>query len=147
MHEWHPFAALLKWPTVLAAGVAGTALPAPENVVVFLGAIGLGLGIGVGSGYAAFLQRTSKARADAFREMDQAQRESTLAKLSEATRTVESMDGRIRELEAELAAIKRDLDEERKLSDKLREDVVSFALSVLHERGHISQNAPEKTNA
>jgi hypothetical protein len=54
-------------PATLAAAVA-LVLPTPENVAVFLGALGLGLGLGVGF----YIERVGKAKVKAFKEYDAA---------------------------------------------------------------------------
>lgn len=118
-------------------------LPAPENLVMVITAVGLGVGLGAGSGYVAWLQRTTPARIKAMQELDRAQRATTMAELKSARDEMQAEAGRIQQLSNAVDKLEKHLDEEKILNDKLRADLLEFALSVLHAKGHIEREAKE----
>jgi hypothetical protein len=128
--------------TLLASALV---LPDPESLVMFLGAAGLGIGIGASAGYTVFLQRTGAARVKAYKEMDEARRESTLGKLEEANEENQHLRQRMNEVIQEVDVFRHELQEERDLNAKLRNDLMDFALRVLAEKGHIAKPIPSPT--
>lgn len=112
-------------------------LPDPEHMIVFLGALGLGIGAGVGAGYAAYLKSVSKARLEVYQEEDKVKKASTLAKLETANEELAEMRRDVAENRRQIETLDSKLMEERELNEKLRADLISYALSVLQQQGYI----------
>lgn len=131
MHD-HP----LRLPLAVAGAVAGAGLvlPDPANVTAFIAALGIGIGIGL----AAIIERVGRAKAAAYREWDEAHRGSSLAQLEEAARRHEETVDQIEMNSRQLQALQGELDAERHMNEKLRDDLQGFALRVLQEKGYIA---------
>lgn len=137
-------APLFGWPLAVVGMVSAAALPDPERVVIFLGALGLGLGAGVGAGYAAWLKRVGAARLEVYQQEDRVKKASTLAKLEKADEELEEMRRDVADTRGQIGHLRGDLESERDLNERLRNDLINYALTVLHERGHIQPQPPRE---
>jgi septal ring factor EnvC (AmiA/AmiB activator) len=121
----------------IPAGLAviGLVLPEPANVITFLASLGLG----VGMMFAAAMSQINRARIKNFREWDDAQRDSCMAKLQAATSHLENTLDQVDDNSRRLNALQADLAEERKTNDRLRTQLTGFAMSVLQEKGFLTE--------
>lgn len=127
--------------------ISAVSLPSPENLVIFMTAAGVGAGFGASSAYVVWLQKTTPARIRAMQELDKAQRSTTMAELKEAREHLTEATGKYEQLSNAVDKLEQHLDDEKILNDKLRADLLEFALSVLHQKGHIDRETKGSTGA
>jgi septal ring factor EnvC (AmiA/AmiB activator) len=124
----------------IPAGLAviGLVLPEPANVITFLASLGLG----VGMMFAAAMSQINRARIKSFKEWDDAQRDSCMAKLQQTTAHLENKLDQLDENTRRMNDLEANLAEERKTNDRLRTQLTGFAMSVLHEKGFLAEIVP-----
>lgn len=129
---------MLGWPGVAAlVGIGSMSLPSAEALAAYIIAVCMGVGIGAGSGYAAF----KKKQIEVFKEEDMARRESTLGKLEEATRKLDEASRRDAAMRAEVAESTARINDLEVSNEKLRTDLIDFALRVLQDKGFVDHAA------
>jgi vacuolar-type H+-ATPase subunit I/STV1 len=143
VHSFSPQLAIL-----LFMGFLGFVLPEPANVTAFVAAIGFGIAIGG----AAIVERIGRAKIVAKREWEEANRNSILKQVEEANQKYEETNKKYKETVSQITTnrenllkIQSDLDAEKVMNEKLREDLMGFALRVLEEKGYVTRS-PETEN-
>jgi hypothetical protein len=119
-------------PAVFAL-VVSLILPSPENITVFLGALGFGLGIGVG----AYIERVGRARVKAFKEYDAAFKESSLARAREAERLRDEMFNQVQSNSAQILKLKEELAEKTHTAEEALLRLAEMSVQILTDFGYV----------
>jgi hypothetical protein len=113
--------------------------------------IGAGFGAAIGTGYVVFTKRATPARIESLKAIDEAYRETIAAKLEASLERNARCEERYKEcctrqdqMDADMQALRTDLEAERARAQKAVEDLTIFATGILKARGYLEhEGEPE----